>query len=379
MNHSYSFLFPIMCHLCVCVAHVMYIVHCQHCRVCLFLCREMRKDKEHIRHSILFLFESGSNAAETRRRLVEVFGQDAPSHMTITRWYHRFREGDFSLEDQQKSGRPVEVDLDALREMVEEDPRATTRELAAALGTSNFTIDRGLHLLGKVQKFGAWVPHVLTDLDKQRRIEACLQLLSYRRKTSWLDNLITSDEKWVRYSNVVRRRKWVDANAQPEPQPKADPHVKKNLLSVWWGIQGIVHWELLPDNSNINAEVYCDQLLRVKGKLDSASPQQSKIIYHHDNARPHVAKATRELLLSFGWEIVCHPPYSPDLAPSDFHLFRSLQDYLDGKSFTNRKEVKTELKHFFDSKPRDFFENGIRTLPDRWRQVIASNGDYIVN
>jgi transposase len=48
----------------------------------------------------------------------------------------------------------------------------------------------------------------------------------------------------------------------------------------------------------------------------------------HNNARPHVASATRQQLEKLSWTTVFHPPYSPDLAPSDLHLFRSLKNYM---------------------------------------------------
>ena len=48
------------------------------------------------------------------------------------------------------------------------------------------------------------------------------------------------------------------------------------------------------------------------------------VIFHQDNARPHTPLATRKKLLELGWEVIPHPPYSPDLAPSDYHLFCSL-------------------------------------------------------
>ena len=49
------------------------------------------------------------------------------------------------------------------------------------------------------------------------------------------------------------------------------------------------------------------------------------VIFHQDNARPHTSLVTRKKLLELGWEVMPLPPYSPDLAPSDYHLFRSLQ------------------------------------------------------
>ncbi|KAG5309538.1 SETMR methyltransferase, partial [Acromyrmex insinuator] len=48
----------------------------------------------------------------------------------------------------------------------------------------------------------------------------------------------------------------------------------------------------------------------------------------HDNARPHVAASTTALLNQFSWDVLTHPPYSPDLAPSDYHLFTCVCVYM---------------------------------------------------
>ncbi|GFW93005.1 histone-lysine N-methyltransferase SETMAR [Trichonephila clavipes] len=63
--------------------------------------------------------------------------------------------------------------------------------------------------------------------------------------------------------------------------------------------------------------------------------------FHHDNARPHTANRTTALVERFGWEMVSHPPYSPDLAPSDFHLFPELK-----KTLRQMKRCKTRLLIF---------------------------------
>jgi hypothetical protein len=67
------------------------------------------------------------------------------------------------------------------------------------------------------------------------------------------------------------------------------------------------------------------------------------VISHHDNARPHVAQNVQKKLREFGWEILSHPPYSLDIAPSDFSLFRSLQQFLAGKKFNNVNAIENAL------------------------------------
>ena len=74
-----------------------------------------------------------------------------------------------------------------------------------------------------------------------------------------------------------------------------------------------------------------------------------------------------------------HPPYSPDLAPSDYHLFRSLKNHLNGKTFNTNEAVKNELIQFFASKNQTLYESGIMKLTERWHKVIKQNGQYIID
>ena len=103
------------------------------------------------------------------------------------------------------------------------------------------------------------------------------------------------------------------------------------------------------------------------------------VIFHQDNARPYTSLVTRKKLLDLGWELMPHPPYSHDLAPSDCHLFRSLQNHLNGKTFDSNEAVKNELIQFFASKNQTLYESGIMKLTERWQKVIKQNGQYIIN
>ena len=76
---------------------------------------------------------------------------------------------------------------------------------------------------------------------------------------------------------------------------------------------------------------------------------------------------------------MAHPPYSPDLVPSDYHLFRSLQKHLNDKTFDSNEAVKNELIQFFASKNQTFYESRIIKLTERWQKVIEQNGQYIID
>ena len=74
-----------------------------------------------------------------------------------------------------------------------------------------------------------------------------------------------------------------------------------------------------------------------------------------------------------------HPPYSPDVSPCDYHLFCSLQNHLNGKTFNANEPIKNELIQFSASKNQTFYENGIMKLTERWQKVTEQNGQYIID
>jgi histone-lysine N-methyltransferase SETMAR len=67
----------------------------------------------------------------------------------------------------------------------------------------------------------------------------------------------------------------------------------------------------------------------------------------YDNAHPHTATITQDLIATFGLEQFDHPPYSPDLAPSDVHVFLHLKTFLRGRWFQDDNEVKQAINMWF--------------------------------
>jgi [histone H3]-lysine36 N-dimethyltransferase SETMAR len=85
---------------------------------------------------------------------------------------------------------------------------------------------------------------------------------------------------------------------------------------------------------------------------------------------------TNAKVASLGWEHLERPAYSPDLAPNDFHLFRALHHFLKGQQFDGIEELREALQGFFNSKNADFYRRGIEKLTEKWKEVIAVDGDY---
>ena len=121
---------------------------------------------DHVRHVILFKFESGATEAQAAREINYVYGEGSTSESTCDRWYRRFRSGDKSLKDEARPGRPMEVDESALLQLIRENNRLTTREIAEHIQVTHTSVFDHLHRLGFKSKLGAWVPHDLSDTQK---------------------------------------------------------------------------------------------------------------------------------------------------------------------------------------------------------------------
>ena len=154
------------------------------------------------------------------------------------------------------------------------------------------------------------------------------------------------------------------------------------LLCVWLGIHGIVHFELLKYGQTVNADLYCEQLNRVNQALIAKCPaifNRKGVILQQDNARPHNAKRTLDKINELGWEVLLYPLYSSDIATSDFHLFRSLQRFLCDKKFENLDDIKKSLSGYFAEKSIDFHRSGFEKLLNRWQRVVDNEGDYVID
>ncbi|XP_035725548.1 histone-lysine N-methyltransferase SETMAR-like [Vespa mandarinia] len=220
--------------------------------------------------------------------------------------------------------RPTTLDNDILRPEVEANPYQTIAEFSNIINQPWSTIQEHLQQFGKISRAGVWVPHNLFEENKANRSITCNVLLQRHHTESFFDRLITGDEKWILYDNPKRKRQWLSPNESPQSTAKPGLHPKRTL---------------------------------VKG-----------VILQHDNARPHYVRRTMEKINELGWEVLLYPPYSPDIARSDFHLFRLLQHFLSGKKFENLDDVQNVISRYFTEKPIDFYRSGIENLHIIWQK-----------
>ena len=101
------------------------------------------------------------------------------------------------------------------------------------------------------------------------------------------------------------------------------------------------------------------------------------ILFLQDNPRAHTANHTTCTLQQLSWEVLPHPSYSSDLAPSDFHLFRPLKEFLGGQHFSNDDEVKQAVLGWFSRTDKSFYDKAFQALVKHWDKYINAAGEYV--
>lgn len=296
------------------------------------------------------------------------------------RWFARFKSGDFVTEDKDRPGQVKMFEDTEMEALLEQDPSQTQGELAEALGVNQPTISKRLKALGMIRKVGNWVPYELKPRDVERRFFTCEELLKRQKRKGFLNRIVTGDEKWIKYDNPKRRATYGYPGHASTSTARPNIHAEKVMLCIWWDQLGVVYYELLKPNETITGAVYRRQLMRLSRALREKRPlyaeRHNKVILQHDNARPHVAAPVKTYLETLKWDVLPHPPYSPDIAPSDYHLFRSMQHDLADQRFSNHEDVSKWLDSWIAAKPAGFWRDGIRQLPGRWEKVVANDGQY---
>jgi hypothetical protein len=78
-----------------------------------------------------------------------------------------------------------------------------------------------------------------------------------------------------------------------------------------------------------------------------------------------------------GWEVLPYPSYSPDLAPSDYHLFGFVKDQLRGQGFETREAIQEAVRQCLRMAGTEFYRRRILKLPERCEKCVQISGDYV--
>ncbi|MCP4996923.1 MAG: hypothetical protein GY934_24570 [Gammaproteobacteria bacterium] len=180
-----------------------------------------------------------------------------------------------------------------------------------------------------------------------------------------LGRIVTGDESWFHYYEPELKSQssvWIAKGSGPPIKARAVQSAGKRMASVFWDEEGILLIDWLPEKETINSDYYIEVLTNLKEAIKEKrrGKWRRKILLLHDNARPHTSERTTAAIKDLGYEVLPHPAYSPDLAPSDYWLFQRMKEPLRGKKYATLQALASAVNQGFQSTLKEFYAEGTR-------------------
>ncbi len=329
---------------------------------------------------------SGKSAKTIFEQLSQALGDQCPAFSTICRWFKVFEGPHHSVADKAR-GAPrsvcTDVNIELIRDSIRENPRITVRQLADEVDLSKSVVHRILIEKLKMKKICArWVPHSLTDEQKDKRVAFCQHMLNMfcdndgNVLEDCIEGLVVEDETWV-YSYTMdtreRSKEWVGRGGSRPTKPRRQQHDTKFMFAFVFCCDGVLLSKSLQPGCTFNSEFYCSEVLE---PLADAGVPEEYPFYMQDNARPHTSNLTKRRFAELGYDLIVMPPYSPDLTPADFWFFPCLKSELVGQKFVTLQACATAVSKVVRSIEREAFHQSFLSLIQRCQLCLNKNGDY---
>jgi histone-lysine N-methyltransferase SETMAR len=160
-----------------------------------------------------------------------------------------------------------------------------------------------------------------------------------------LNRTVTGEDSWVHHyqpKSKCASMQWKHSCSPSTKKFEVMLSAGRVMLTVLSDSQEVLLALFQMRGENDNSASYFEVLFKLRDEIRRKRPGQLArgVLLHHNNARSHTARATQESIQELQWELLQHPPYSPDLAPSNFHLFGPLKPTLMANVLLMTKRLK---------------------------------------
>ena len=338
---------------------------------------------------VKFYVKLGKSLSEIKADLDYVYGSQALSKPTISRWMKRFENERDTVKDDPRKERPrtslSDEMVNKVQEYVNEDRRVTLRDIADTFDISYGSAQKILtERMGMQRVCARWVPKLLLPEQMGVRVQICTQWRDRydAEGCRFLDKIVTCDETWVHFYEPENKRQssvWKHKTSPSPIKARLSKSVGKVMCIIFFTSQEIILTHMVPEHSTVNGEYYSKLLkINVLNAIRKKRPDlfPSGFLLHQDNAPVHNSKVVRSAIQDMGIETLPHPPYSPDLAPCDFWLFPNMKDSLRGNRYESREELREALSGSLRVLSRDGLQHVMTSWVKRWDKCIRSGGSY---
>ena len=230
--------------------------------------------KVEYRAVIWYLYLKGKTGKEIHDEVTNVYGSSASSYAQVKFWVGEFKRGRTSLEDEARSGRPLDATdkvCKKVQDPVYSDRRIQVEEIVQALGISHGNVSTILHdRLGMRKLTANWVPKSLSDEQMATSASVC--------------------------STLLKSHQWVGPGSPRPKKFKTQPSAGKVMATVFWDAKGVIMLDFLPKRSTITGVYYANLLDQLRTAIcEKRRGKLSKgVLLQQDNARVHTCKVAMD-------------------------------------------------------------------------------------
>jgi len=269
---------------------------------------------------ISFLSARNELPSEIHHQICQVYGDNGMSNGIVRKWVRMFNEVRENVHDEARSGRPSLVNDDFVRkvnERVRGDRRFTISDLSVHFPQISRTLlcDTVDSHLGYRKVCARWVvPKMVTEENKNQRVACALKFLVryHREGDGRFSHIVTGDETWVSHITPESKQQSLHWKHTGLPKTKSSSRLlnKEDHVHRILGQPRCCLGLFLPQGTTINSAVYCETLKRLRRAIQNKrrGMLSATILLLHDNAQPHSAAQTHDLITSFKWEQMDPPP-----------------------------------------------------------------------
>ena len=130
------------------------------------------------------------------------------------------------------------------------------------------------------------------------------------------------------------------------------------MTTVFWDGKGVIMLDFLPNRRTITGVYYANLLNQLRAAIHEKhwGKLSKSVLLQQDNVWVHTCKVAMDAVERNGYELIPHPAYLPDPAPSDFFLFPNLKKDICWCHFRSDKEVMMAVEKWVNRKDPDFFQ-----------------------
>ena len=289
---------------------------------------------------IKFFTRKRLNAIEISKELNNVYKDSAPSYRTVAKWVAELKNSERGFEDTPQMGRPstttADENIEAVERIVMRDRQVSIRRAAYSLGIPKTIIHEIMdNQLGMKKVCTRWILKLLTQIQRANRVD-CYQELLHESKVhqdNFFDCIVTGDESWIHHYDPVSQleaKVWKRLGEQISTRLHQERSAGKMMMIIFWDKDGVLLTEHLPHGTTIKGSCYASIIERLRSVIVKKGHGKISrgVLLLHDNAPIHKCRIVQTAIRQAGFIELNYQAYSPDIAPSDYHLFSNLKKFL---------------------------------------------------